>query len=225
MGIPISDSDKKAYYSARYPHGTIVELTEAIEDNFTRSIPSGSRFEVDYVDDMCQLQGRWLPPQSGTLAIIIGHDQFRIVNEEDCEEKSVRKIMAYMLRCDENGVQYKGYLSEVKFSDGGVCEGDNADDMIDIFTLSDDIAVICKPEAVIQGRPLNRAVYDMDGKFVTILADNLMVVRLKNGELASISESDVEVIEKQLKPIEKISCGKIYLKSADSLPEWGKPHK
>lgn len=83
MGIPISDSDKKAYYSARYPHGTIVELTEPIEDNFTRSIPSGSRFEVDYVDDMCQIRGRWLPPQSGTLAIIIGHDQFRIVNEEE----------------------------------------------------------------------------------------------------------------------------------------------
>lgn len=35
---------------------------------------------VDYVDDMSQLHGVWLPPQSGSIAVLIEHDKFKIVN-------------------------------------------------------------------------------------------------------------------------------------------------
>ena len=72
--------DKKAVYSMRYPHGTIVELTEPIVDEYDGSKPIGSRFEVDFVDDALQLHGRWLPPASGSLAIIIGEDHFKVVS-------------------------------------------------------------------------------------------------------------------------------------------------
>ena len=72
--------DKKAVYSARYPHGTIVEITESIVDKYGASKPAGARFYVDYVDDALQLQGHWLPPASGSLAIIIEEDSFKIVS-------------------------------------------------------------------------------------------------------------------------------------------------
>lgn len=71
--------DKKALYTMRYPKGTIIELTEPIRDDYGGSKPIGSRFKVDYVDDMLQLHGVWLPPQSGSLAVIIEHDRFKIV--------------------------------------------------------------------------------------------------------------------------------------------------
>lgn len=76
MSQPI---DKKTLYSMRYPQGTIIELEEPIMDSYGGSKPIGSRFRVDYVDDMFQLHGVWLAPQSGSLAVIIEHDKFKIV--------------------------------------------------------------------------------------------------------------------------------------------------
>ena len=76
MSCPI---DKKAVYSARYPKGTVIELTEPIDDPYSPK-PIGSRFKVDYVDDAFQLQGHWLPPQSGSIAVIIEKDKFKIVS-------------------------------------------------------------------------------------------------------------------------------------------------
>lgn len=71
--------DKKAVYEARYPHGTIIELTEPIEDPYGGAKPVGSRFKVDFIDDNLQLHGSWLPPQSGSLAVLVEHDKFKIV--------------------------------------------------------------------------------------------------------------------------------------------------
>lgn len=76
MSYPI---DKKAVYSARYPKGTIIELIEPIDDKYSPK-PVGSRFKVDYVDDAFQLQGVWLPPASGSIAVIIEEDKFKIVS-------------------------------------------------------------------------------------------------------------------------------------------------
>ena len=75
MSYPIN---KKEVYSARYPKGTIVELTEPIDDKYSPKTV-GSRFKVDYVDDALQLQGHWLPPQSGSIAIIIEQDKFKVI--------------------------------------------------------------------------------------------------------------------------------------------------
>lgn len=75
MAYPLN---KKAIYEARYPKGTIIELTEPIEDEYSPK-PVGSRFRVDHVDDALQLQGVWLAPAKGSIAVIIEHDQFKIV--------------------------------------------------------------------------------------------------------------------------------------------------
>ena len=76
MGYPI---DKKSIYSMRYPRGTIIELTAPIEDSCGGSKPVGARFCIDFVDDALQLQGHWLSPEKGSLAVDIEHDKFRIV--------------------------------------------------------------------------------------------------------------------------------------------------
>ena len=70
--------DKKAYYSMRYPCGTVVELIAPIEDAYSPK-PVGARFRVDFIDDMLQLHGKWLPPESGSIAIAIEHDKFKIL--------------------------------------------------------------------------------------------------------------------------------------------------
>lgn len=75
MGVPIN---KTELYRMRYPKGTIIELTAPIEDPYTPK-PVGSRFEVACVDDVNQLQGHWLAPASGSIAVIIGVDQFRVI--------------------------------------------------------------------------------------------------------------------------------------------------
>ena len=75
MSYPIN---KKEVYSARYPKGTILDLTEPIDDKYSPK-PVCSRFKVDYVDDALQLQGHWLPPASGSIAIIIEQDKFKVI--------------------------------------------------------------------------------------------------------------------------------------------------
>ncbi len=73
--------DKRAVYSARYPYGTVIELTEPINDPYTPK-PAGAKFKVDYVDDALQLQGSWLSPERGSMAVDVEHDSFRICPEE-----------------------------------------------------------------------------------------------------------------------------------------------
>ena len=72
------DPKKREFYRAQYPKGTIVELVAPIADPYSPK-PAGSRFEVSYVDDQLQMHGSWMPPQSGSLAIIIEEDNFRVV--------------------------------------------------------------------------------------------------------------------------------------------------
>lgn len=76
MSMPI---DKKAYYSMRYTRGTVIELLEPIDDPYTPK-PVGAKFKVDYVDDALQLQGYWLSPESGSLAVVIEKDKFKVVS-------------------------------------------------------------------------------------------------------------------------------------------------
>ena len=71
----IADARKK------YPRGTILELTKDMEDPYSPKT-AGSKFRVDYIDDGNNIHGSWLPPASGTLCLILGVDNFDIVDEE-----------------------------------------------------------------------------------------------------------------------------------------------
>ena len=70
--------DKKAVYMARYPKGSVLELTAPIDDPYSPK-PVGSRMRVEYIDDALQVHGEWIAPASGSIAIIIEQDSFTIV--------------------------------------------------------------------------------------------------------------------------------------------------
>lgn len=126
-------------------------------------------------------------------------------------------IRAYFLRASD-GVVYKGYLSELVNS--LKAEQEYVGGGIETFTLNDDLVLIGARDAVIFGKTLNRALYDENGKFITAFAGNLLVVRYKGDTFDSVLEKDVELIERLLKPIDRIACGTVFLKEAEKLPAW-----
>ena len=159
-------------------------------------------------------------------------------------------VTAYIMRVDERGQQYQGYLSECEIRCKSSCvykergyivscfcekaiekesesfvriENLGQCDMyedFEMFTLNSDIILICKQDAVVRGLPLNRVVYDEAGKFITILAGNIFAVRRNGTEFMSICDEDIEIINQCLKPIVRIFNGKIDTKSVLELPKW-----
>lgn len=93
-------------------------------------------------------------------------------------------------------------------------------DETEVYFLNDEIAVIAAEDAVVMGRPLNRALYDENGRFKTVLAGNLMAVRCGRNSFASIRSEDILVLEKRLKPVERIFDGKIFLRATEKLKIW-----
>jgi len=75
MSIAIN---KVEYYRMRYPYGTKLRLTKPIEDTYSPK-EVGDIFIVNYIDDACQIHGNWV--SGGSLAIVIGEDEFEIVIE------------------------------------------------------------------------------------------------------------------------------------------------
>ena len=65
----------------KYKKGTIVKLTAPISDPYSPKT-AGSKFRVEFIDDGNNIHGCWLPPASGTLCLILGVDNFDIVDEE-----------------------------------------------------------------------------------------------------------------------------------------------
>lgn len=64
----------------KYPKDTLLKLTAPIEDKYTPK-EVGDIFKVDHVDDKMQIHGSWA--SGGSMAIIIGEDEFEIYTEED----------------------------------------------------------------------------------------------------------------------------------------------
>ena len=131
--------------------------------------------------------------------------------------KRLSSMRAYFLRAS-NHVVYKGYLSELPNS--LKAEQQYVGGGIETFMLNDDLVLVGARDAVIFGKTLNRALYDKKGKFITVFAGNLLVVRYKGDTFDSIQEEDVKLIERMLKPIDHIACGTVFLKAAEELPEW-----
>lgn len=60
----------------KYPKGTKLKLTKAIEDKFTPK-GIGDIFTVSFADDYMQLHGSW--GSGGSMALIVGEDEFEII--------------------------------------------------------------------------------------------------------------------------------------------------
>lgn len=71
-------NETRKFYRSVYCKGTVIEITSDIDIPYI-CIPAGSRFEVDYIDDALNIQGHWLPPERGSLALYLMSDRFRIV--------------------------------------------------------------------------------------------------------------------------------------------------
>lgn len=76
MGVPINNIE---YYRMRYPKGSKLRITKSIEDPYTPK-EVGDIFTVDYIDDAAQIHGSWA--SGGSIAIIIGEDEFEVYTEE-----------------------------------------------------------------------------------------------------------------------------------------------
>lgn len=75
--------DKRAVFSMRYPQGTILRLTAPLADSCTPK-KRGDLFQVDFIDDALQIHGNWL--NGGSMALIIGEDEFEIVAGDQTAE-------------------------------------------------------------------------------------------------------------------------------------------
>lgn len=127
-------------------------------------------------------------------------------------------ILAYLFRVGENGQQYQGFFAEVENS--LKAEQEFVDGLIAVVHLTDEIDIIYDDEALIQGKPINRALYDLQGNFITAFLGNIMVVRHKDDSFTSIRYEDKDIIEKCLKPIECIFAGQVFLADETSLLKW-----
>lgn len=134
-------------------------------------------------------------------------------------KKFVPGIKAYFLRASDH-VIYRGYLSEIRGSPKLKREWTSGE--TEVVTLNEEFVLIGDREAVVLGKTLNRAFYDEAGKLITVFAGDLVVFRYKGDTYESVQEEDVERIERMLKPVDHIACGKVFLKEAETLPEWKK---
>jgi hypothetical protein len=74
----------KDVYREMYPAGTVIELTAPIYDPYSPK-KAGDRFRVRCMDDMMQLHGTWLAPASGSIAVEIGYDSFKVISKGNKE--------------------------------------------------------------------------------------------------------------------------------------------
>ena len=63
-------------YRGLYPKGSRLELLSDLDDPYTPKL-AGDIFTVDMVDDAGNIRGSWA--SGGSLSLIIGGDQFRLV--------------------------------------------------------------------------------------------------------------------------------------------------
>ncbi len=64
-------------YRKQYPKGSKLELLSDMSDPYTPKL-AGDIFTVDMVDDAGNIHGSWA--SGGSLSLIIGVDQFRLVH-------------------------------------------------------------------------------------------------------------------------------------------------
>lgn len=134
-------------------------------------------------------------------------------------KKFVPGIKAYFLRASDH-VIYRGYLSEIRGSPK-LKQGWKSGEA-EVVILNEEFVLIRDRDAVVLGKTLNRAFYDEAGKLITVFAGDLLVLRHTGDTFKSVLKEDIGRIERMLKPVDHIACGKVYLKAAETLPEWKK---
>ena len=91
------------------------------------------------------------------------------------------KIQAYLLRVNKlSGVVYKGYLAEVDNTleaEQRYVNFNEANGLIAVVSINNNIDVICSDEGKIRNFPINRFLVSDDGVVLDMLVGNIMCVR------------------------------------------------
>lgn len=135
---------------------------------------------------------------------------------------SDKVIKGYFLRVSDEGVQFKGYMTEfvdtLEYLQGYV------GGYIDVLNLNDEIDLVINDEGKINNLPTNRACIDDNGEVYDFICGNILCVRHCDDEFDSILESDIAVIEKSLVPLLSVSRiegrNVFVMTGADILPEY-----
>ena len=124
----------------------------------------------------------------------------------------------YVLRVDEEGNQYNGYITGLVENLYDELKIDRT--WMDEIAITDELSIISNKESAVMGLPLNRAVYDAFGNLVTVVGGNVFIQKCCSGIPVDISLDDIEVLEDRLRAIITISHGFVFTKPGDELPEW-----
>lgn len=133
-------------------------------------------------------------------------------------------IKAYFLRTDEEcGVPYQGYVGSIantlkakqKYVNFGKDGG-----LIQAVHLNSKLDVVCHDEGKQLGFPSNRAWIDGSGRVLEVFAGNIMVVRHKGDQFASIHAEDIPYIEKYLVPVLAVEGRTFITVPRRTLPRW-----
>lgn len=131
-------------------------------------------------------------------------------------------IKGYFLRVSDEGVQFKGYVTE--FEDTLEYLQGYVGGYIDVVRLNDEIDLVINDEGKIHNLPINRACIDDNGEVYDFICGNILCVRHHDDEFDSILESDIAVIEKSLVPLLSVSRiegrNVFVMTGADALPEY-----
>ena len=135
---------------------------------------------------------------------------------------SDKVIKGYFLRVSDEGVQFKGYVTE--FTDTLEYLQGYVGGYIDVLSLNDEIDLVINDEGKIHNLPTNRACIGDNGEIYDFICGNILSVRHRDDESDSILESDIAVIEKKLIPLMSVDMFEdrtIYtMTNADFLPEY-----
>ena len=132
-------------------------------------------------------------------------------------------ITAYLMRVDEQGQQYQGYLTEVENSLDA--EQKFVGGYIQVIRLTDEIDCIINDDGKLQGLPPNQ-LWKAGNEIYDFIVGNIQCVRHDDeGNFISIQPEDIAVIEDVLVPIVGMGevDGNIVFTTQPSqfLPKWG----
>lgn len=113
---------------------------------------------------------------------------------------------------------YKGNVGEIENSLSTLQEYVGGD--IQTVPLTQGLLIICNDDGKILGLPVNRAITDRDRHVYDIVVGNALVVRVAGEEFASITKSDIPIIEKYFPPA-RLYGNIVEFLETESLPEWG----
>lgn len=131
-------------------------------------------------------------------------------------------ITAYILRVDEQGRQYQGYLAEVENS--LEAEQKLVGGYIQVIRLTDEIDCIINDDGKLQGYPPNR-LWKAGNEIYDFIVGNIECVRCNSeGEFTSILPEDIPMIESVLVPIKNIVMldeNTVFITyPSNCLPKW-----